>query len=63
MELNELKPAWQAYQAMQSLDAISERQLNYMMAEEPHTNTTKVKVPMFKYVLAHTLLLLVCQSC
>ena len=63
MELNELKPAWQAFKTMQSFDVISEKQLNYIMAKEPHTNTAKAKMPMVKYVLAHTLLLLICQSC
>ena len=63
MELNELKPAWQAFKAMQRFDVISERQLNYIITQEQHKSTVKAKMPMVKYVLAHTLLLLICQSC
>lgn len=63
MELNELKPAWQTFKAMQSLDLISDRQLDGIIGREQPMNITKTKIPMAKYVLAHTLLLLICQSC
>lgn len=63
MELNELKPAWQAFKAMQKSDVISEEQLNNVIEQELLSNRFKASPPVFKYVLAHTLLLLICQSC
>ena len=63
MEWNELQTAWRTYQAMQRLDAIPERQLNSIMERELGSKRAEVKVPLLKYVLAHTVLLLICQSC
>ncbi len=63
MEWNELQTAWQTYQAMQGLDVIPERQLNNIIERELQSSRVQVKTPLLKYVLAHTLLLLICQSC
>ena len=63
MEWNELQTAWQTYQAMQRLDGIPEKQLNNIIDRELQSSRAQVKTPILQYVLAHTLLLLICQSC
>ncbi|NET37580.1 MAG: hypothetical protein F6K19_37105 [Cyanothece sp. SIO1E1] len=63
MEWNELQTAWQTYKAMQSLDVISERQLDNIIEQELPTRSVQAKAPIFTYLLAHTVLLLICQSC
>lgn len=63
MEWNELQTAWRTYQAVQRLDVIPERQLNSIIEKELGSGRVKIKVPLLKYVLAHTVLLLICQSC